>query len=167
MHDERLDPALNEFEARLATLRPAESRLVRDELMYQAGIRATSSAGTRGWLWPLATAAMTAVSVTLGVVVLTASGTDVTQRENAPPRRHAVEKDRQPAVPTVARSHPNNLSDEATRKNLDQPYSYMRLRHLVLTKGVDAMPLSAPIAAGESNAHPTSNRRALKSFLES
>ncbi len=167
MSDKPLDRELNEFEARLATLRPAEARLVRDELMYQAGVRAASSASAMKWSWPLATAASTLIAITLGVLLLTASRPNVARQEATPSASRGRAQNDKTVPAAVGRLHHAHESDDGALQKLEQPYSYGRLREIVLTEGVDAMPTAAFDSIEERHANPAGNRRLLHDLLKS
>jgi hypothetical protein len=57
---------MSDLENALKALRPAVA-LQRDQLMYRAGQQSPSR---RGWLWPVTTAAMSAVAAALGLVLI-------------------------------------------------------------------------------------------------
>ena len=70
---------MTEFEKQLAALRPAESRVNRDRLMFEAGQDAAARAGKASaslprWFWPSATAAMTVAAGFLGVLLAINAG---------------------------------------------------------------------------------------------
>jgi hypothetical protein len=58
---------LSDLEAALAALRPLPAQLDRDRLMFRAGRRSQPLR----WLWPAATALMTAATIMLAVVLVT------------------------------------------------------------------------------------------------
>ena len=76
------DPALDALAGALRGLAPRPGGLDRDGLMFRAG-RASAS---RGWTWPLATAASTAAAVALAVLLWA--------RPEPPPRVVYVQADR-------------------------------------------------------------------------
>ena len=136
MSEERLSKDEAGFEATLAGLRPATAGLDRDRVMYLAGLAAGKcrQAGTirRGawrtaWLWPCTTAA--ALLLALGAIGWMAAGPRVVERvvfveSPAPPA----------ASPSVAEIAPAGAASPWS----DAPY--LRLRELVLSAGVDAIP---------------------------
>src|SRR5579871_2417889 len=77
-HPDDFPPDLKPFEAALAGLKPARSRIDRDRLMYQMGFSAKCDerravprrSRASGFVWPLATAASLLVAVGLAAVVL-------------------------------------------------------------------------------------------------
>jgi len=125
-------------EAALASLSPAPSTVDRERMMYLAG-RASAAVGSprrparTGRLWPLATAASTLLAVTFGALLLVRGSPPVETRvvyvEAPPADGHAV-----PRQPTGPASPGDRL-----RKG---PIStdYLRMRRLVLSKGIDALP---------------------------
>jgi len=68
--EHNLPPELTSFEAKLRTESLADSRVNRDELMYQAGWAAAESARKTGWLWPTTSSVLAAsVLVLAGLLV--------------------------------------------------------------------------------------------------
>ena len=156
MSEERLNEPLRAVEAALASLAIKPTQLSRDRVIFlagQASARQSESRrdsptctplaclagerlGVRGarWFWPLSTAASLLVAVTLGGVLLLGPKSQIIERVVYVPA------DRQ--VDSVEKQDPLNLhyveSPEPPR------HDYLVLRQLILTRGVEAMPM--PVA---------------------
>ncbi len=115
-------------EAALGALRPTPSGVDRDRLMYLAGRAAGSrSQGARrrraDWLWPCATAASMLLAVGFAMMWATAE-----------PEVRIVYRDR-----TVPIEEPSQQRVEVASTLKPWRTDYLRLRHLVMTEGVDAL----------------------------
>jgi hypothetical protein len=123
-YNEELPAELKAVERALRRLQPSADRLDRDRLMYLSG-RASmpSQRNALQWLWPLSTAALLLVSLTLGGVLLSSAG------------------DRQPNQNMIATEprHDEIRSIDLAIADHD-PSSYLQLRNTVLLGGVDALP---------------------------
>jgi hypothetical protein len=125
---------LKSIEAALGGLTPAFSSIDRDRLMYLAGrssARQSSRIVRLGW--PLATAALALISVTLGSLWLAGDrgGTRIV---------YVNVKDRSEPTTAVAAAPGNELDANRDRQ------SYFQLRNVVLVRGVDALPEPAQAA---------------------
>ena len=167
-----LSPDLKSLAANLAALAPAGGVLNRDELMYRAGWEAHATPATGGatgrlvnsdhsrsvWLWPLSTAALLLVSVTLGVMIVTrepgiravyierpAQSSVEVQHPNQPIRPQAISPPDNVAQSTSPRSIPLRSGIQARAG-----HEYLTLRGRVLAFGVDALnSRSAAVTSGE------------------
>jgi len=152
MSDDELPGELKALEAALGGLKPAAGAIDRDRLMYLAGQASVEPASRIGrFAWPLATAALVAVSVTLGGRLYVVSGRlQVAQDRPAP----AVE-DRQSVVGALPRESVALATPRAQAggSSLD----YMQLRSAVLNHGVDALPgqVAQPAAKTPQGVVPT------------
>jgi hypothetical protein len=94
---------MNELETALKALQPACS-IQRDQLLYRAGQMSVSRGG---WLWPAATAGMTAVAAVLGTVLVLRPEPIPTEHvvfvpvERQAPATAAPEKRQAAAVPST------------------------------------------------------------------
>lgn len=138
MSREPLNPDLANVESVLAGLRPSRSGLDRDRLMFLAGQAAGLRRARRAaWLGAGASTAATLAACVLGVLLLQRPGTEGNhQTAHAP----AVQPE-QPNAPSWAANPPG---PRGIGESLDTEASYLELRQLVLTRGVDAMPEIAP-----------------------
>jgi hypothetical protein len=151
--DVELPEELKSIETALRQLTPLGSQLNRDRLMYMAGQasagQALSPASTTGrpwWkaaanrnLWPLATAALALVCITLGGLLISQrSDMRLVYVERTP-----TESENSSVVTAgdAARPYAFGISPVANNSN------YLELRNLVLTRGVDALP-TTPAAKG-------------------
>ena len=125
---EPLKPDLAAVEAALASLAPRPATLNRDWVMFLAGRAAAAQSGRRWtrWLWPCATAASLLLALALGV-----RG----QRPSAPAHQ----------APQVGAS-----AAPAARPG---PHTYLKLREVVLARGVDALP-EPTVSSGRGAAQP-------------
>jgi hypothetical protein len=86
--EEKLPEELKAFEAALASLTPSSDRLSRDRVMYLAGQTAVSMVHPHKkkipWAWPAAFSAMTAVAVTLAVLLVNQPKTLIAERKAIP-----------------------------------------------------------------------------------
>lgn len=144
---------LNELEARLASLTPAASRGDRDRTMYLAGFAAAEAEAAQqrlprrsgGWLWPMSTAAMALIALSLGALLVherqamtaspsapgTASPYVVSPRHGEDGGGDAPQPDNG-AVPT-------DVADNGAARSHSDAW-YPKLREQVLVEGVDALP---------------------------
>lgn len=145
---------MTELEEQLAALRPTESRLNRDRLMFEAGqamAARASDASSRlpRWFWPSATAAMTLAAGLLSVLLAI----------NAGPRETVETVVVQPPAPNSnaaavpSRDDPGfkpvdwSLEIDAIHSSL-ATRNYLHVRRIALTKGVDAL-IAGPSADSE------------------
>jgi hypothetical protein len=141
MSEERVEKELpgdlKALEAALGGLKPAAGAIDRDRLMYLAG-QASVDRGKRlaRFGWPLATAALVVISVTLGGRLYALSGRleQVAQKERSP----AVEN-RQVASGGLPRESVA-LSTPRVQTAGGGGLDYIELRSAVLSGGVDALP---------------------------
>jgi len=148
---------LSELESALASLRPPASQLQsgaeRDRLIYLAGRASVETkAAPRRRLsvlaWPLATAAMALIALSLGALLLHERQIRydllaAAQRDPSKARRPAADSDRDAAspvreIPATIGSSRNPAGREA--QGIAPLVSYLRLRGRVLREGVDALP---------------------------
>lgn len=134
--DEELPAELTALETALRELPPSLGQLNRDRLMYLAGqTSATNSpvSAQRHIAWPLATAALALISLTLGgFLIFTQRGAE-----------RVVYVDRPSVAPspaTIVASNENKPSENSQHTIPTGP-NYFELRNLVLAKGLDALPL--------------------------
>jgi len=136
MSQRKMNDELAAFEAALASLSPAESRIDRDRLMYLAGRVSGASAGAkpprggplRASLWPVATAASLLAAVTV-VAMFLGRGPRVV--EKVVYVRVDVEK---------PQPEPRRPQSSAVAGQERQPARYLELRRLIVAQGVDALP---------------------------
>lgn len=167
MSQDKMKPDLEAMEAALSSLRPAPSGADRDRLMYLAGQAATGagSADARpprtGWFWPCSTAASLLVAVTFAGMWLS----------RGEPEVRVVFRDRPVAAP-----QPPDQADEAIAADVvdaspgkSWQTDYLRLRRLVMTEGVEAMPerTATPSADVETLRWRSGFQSMLKELLES
>jgi hypothetical protein len=119
---------LDAFEAALASLSLKPAGLSRDRVMFLAGRAAAQASSSRSriatWLWPCATAASLLLAVALGGTLLL--------HGQPPSRDHEVAYNH--TSPWAA-----ELADSAQASA-----DYLRLRHLVLAEGVEALAVPSP-----------------------
>lgn len=166
MSQDRVNPDLEATQSAFSSLQPAPSRVDRDRLMYLAGqaASAASSVDVRrpraGWWWPCSTAASLLVAATFASLWLA----------RGEPEVRIVYRD-----PPVAVPQPPNEPDEAIDVVVDDASSwrswrtdYLRLRRLVMTDGVEAMPPpgAAPAADVETLRWRSGLFRTLEELLE-
>jgi hypothetical protein len=130
---ERLSDELSAVDAALRQLQPTAAGLDRDRLMYLAG-QASASANVpakarpiyKNW-WALSTATLLMLSLTLGgmlaargpsQIVINVEGSDTAQAMLA------------------VRNRPDSSSDNNA--------NYLKMRNLVVSRGVDALPIEQP-----------------------
>ncbi|MCE9556583.1 MAG: hypothetical protein K8T91_24805 [Planctomycetes bacterium] len=137
------DENLSDFERALAGLAPAEARLDRDRLMFDAGRAATSHQPAAPWFWPLATTAMAVLSLTLGVLL-------AAQRPPASPKFVQTSPATNlpivypPAVDPVKRTEPP----------VDITHGLVALRNRVLADGPEVLDRPQAGSAREAAQHP-------------
>jgi hypothetical protein len=124
MSERPLDPALTDLERALGALAPVPAALDRDRLLFEAGRRA---ARRRGWYWPGATAALALLAAGLGTALVLRAG--------PPPVERMVSI---PAAQPTPSPDPEEDPPFASRPN------YFRLREQLLTRGLEALPVSPP-----------------------
>ena len=130
MSEQNLSEEILAVERALGSLKPAPSRINRDQLMFQAG---QASAGRRSRVWPAASLVMALLAVTLGVLLLSRPAPEPRERiiyvTQVVPQREPVKP---PLEQAVAAAPEKRLA-------LGE-MSYLRLRDKVLAQGVDALP---------------------------
>jgi hypothetical protein len=159
-------PDLKAFEAALAGLVPAESRLNRDRLMYFAGAAAATSSTTQprsqlgrlpALLWPMATAALFLIAVGLGALIAMRQPTE---------RIVYIDRPAAPMNPGDAPSlaaHWPQIGSTIVADRDRSSGNYLVLREQVLRLGVGA--LDAPSRAAEPADHSDVRNRALLNQL--
>jgi hypothetical protein len=149
MSEEAFDADLKAFETLLRSLPPSAGRLNRDRLMYQAG---RLSARRRGWALPAATTALAAAVILLSGLLL--------RRPPAPAVEHVVIRTvtrevaataPQPVSPPSPAAEPREAATEPSEgdERAPLPPEALRLRDLVLSRGLDALPKSPPFVPAE------------------
>ena len=152
------DGAVQRFEAELASLAPRAVRLDRDRLMFLAGQRSASpllvAPAHRGWPWPAAFSAMSALAAGLlltlvlrsqprEVVRIVQVPAENVQAVNEPRAEGQNEPVSSPSEGVVAQSgplRPEAVADiAADRTAQSRPY-YVELRDRVLAMGLDGWP---------------------------
>jgi hypothetical protein len=146
--DAELPEELKSLEAALRQLTPAASQIDRDRLMYQAGRASVLSTGDAGVAlerqmsvmdrrqnyWPMATAVLVLLSITLGGLWLHATRSSVVYVVGEP---MAV--------------LPNEIANPAVSEVLaHRGADYLRLRNLVLAHGTNALP-ATPVSNSTSD----------------
>lgn len=159
------------LEAALRNLQPRNSRVDREQLLYQAGrSSARRELGRRrvgGWIWPVTSVLSLAGCVLLGVLYL---GTQREQRSFRPemavkqpvphqPRRKEQPRNRDvdtPRAPVAAQHpHPPHQPHQTTRPVLPDRWMasvLWRSRHPVLATSVDRLPVTT--SSGGNPAEP-------------
>jgi hypothetical protein len=131
--DEELPEELKAVEAVLQRLTPNGDSLDRDRMMYLLGrASATPRQNTLRFVWPISTAALLLISLTLGGMLLSSF---YGQRQIGP-------FDNGPIIPNAIAIKSNSgagRNADLAVVDLQQP-SYLQLRNAVLTGGVDALP---------------------------
>ena len=145
------DGVLQRFEAQLASLAPRAARLDRDRLMFLAG-QASAATGTieplrRGWAWPAAFSAMTALAAALRVMVLTHPEPRVIEKIVRVPVEVVESNEAVSAIkPSGGSLAPSNMAQPlavaaADVRTLDDKtrsgHAYVELRDRVLAMGLD------------------------------
>jgi hypothetical protein len=161
--DAELPEELKSLEAALRQLTPAAGQIDRDRLMYQAGRASVLSTGDAGVAlekqmsvmdrrqnyWPMATATLALLSITMGGLLWHATQ----------PIQRVVYVE----APSAANSElPHNEWVNAKFVNFDRGNSpvashadYFQLRNQVLTDGVDALPKSETSRSIEMKNEPS------------
>ncbi len=160
-----MKPDLEAIETALASLQPAPSGVDRDRLMYLAGRAATGGGSPdarrprAGWLWPCSTAASLLVAVTFAAMWL----------GRGEPEVRIVYRDRPVAVPEAS-EQPGEVVDDVEDGPARESWrsDYLRLRRLVMSEGVEAMPptSSGAPAAGETLRWRSGFQQTLEELLE-
>jgi hypothetical protein len=186
--EERDDQELAEqqdLERALVMLRPAASRIDRDNFLFLAG-RASAETVRPGaafgrWIWPAATCLSSVAAAVLLVLLVTRGAPDAARREsleaNADRRPvqavadSRVTSETQPVNrPVELETLPTPTADEIARA-LAAETNYPRLRSFVLAYGIDALPEPAPIGKPESGSsaddRPVTVRELLRQTLRS
>lgn len=154
MSQEPLNPELASVEAALAGLRPTPSALDRDRLMFLAGQAAGYRRARRAaWLGAGTSIAATLAACVLGVALFQQPGPERDHQTASAP----VPQSAQPDVSSWAANPPDSL---------DAGASYLELRQLVLTRGVEAMPEITPSTATKDQPPAPSARRMLDHLLD-
>lgn len=153
----KLNPELEAIERQLARLTPVAPRVDRDRLMYMAGIAAAAQPrglghiaepfglGVRRWLWPAATALMTAASLLLATMLVWQRRTyELALQSPAGSQQLAGANASQTAVvPAIATSTAPSGSAaivQVARSSVLQPKpGYLGIRYIALTHGVTAI----------------------------
>ena len=193
MFDER-EPAefklaadLAAVERQLACLTPAAPRVDRDCLMFEAGRAAEQSkfgehaereviaatqrvAGAARWVWPAATATMTAAALLLATMLVWQRGAALdVGREAKPQAAVALVIDRPGDGATRLAPRPDVST--AGWPTFQRPASgYLGVRYIALTRGVGALEPSFQAASGERgsfNDLPRTQRDMLEELLPS
>jgi hypothetical protein len=163
-HKDELAPELTALERHLREMLPRAPRVDRDRLMYAAGQAAPRApigiASTRrvarapGWMWPVATATMTAATVLLGTVL-------VWQKQP----NFIAEKDSQPpSVVKFASTSTDSETEDSARyairdrwpAGLSPESGYLGVRYIALTRGVNALPFEESSTAGNDSSRDNS-----------
>jgi hypothetical protein len=184
-----LPPELKTLAADLAALVPASGALSRDELMYRAGWEACAATEAvdfarpevhahaksvqcrrSSWLWPLSTAGLLLVSVTLAIALATRT-TEVGVVDIARPVKSTFEVEQvQHPFPIKATAFPPSIAQDAgappkpplNSAQVHLGHEYFALRGQVLAFGVDALDSRAAAATpGEQAAVEDSRYGAL------
>lgn len=138
MSEERIDPDLAPFEAALRPLAPSPSTVDRDRLMFLAGQASAQRHRIVAWTWPGMAVAATLLAGVLGVMLVVR------------PEPSVVERIVYVALPQQdARPHAPDEGPAATPPSLagspsPSAVEYLRLRRLVLARGIDAVPEPKP-----------------------
>jgi hypothetical protein len=164
MSAERIDETLLAVQSALAALRVKPPSMDRDRMMFLAGRasarpisplarRAGEGPGVRAahWLWPLATTASLLIAAILGGMLLLGAKPQTYDRVVYVPVDRPIEStvsETAPPVITVDSPEPPIRGD------------YLALRRLVLTEGVDAMPMPAANGPASPEAKPFTPRDA-------
>jgi hypothetical protein len=164
------DPLSEEDQATESLLKdfvPASSGIDRDRLMYLAGRAAAfaeagprpshrSRAAGNAWIWPAATAVMSATSLALAIALVIRPAPSIAEREGSAPPAHRQEP--QIPDPSGMRALVHDAAP-AQRTELDDPRgaerseavefagsrarNYLQQREIALNHGVDALPTAA------------------------
>jgi len=142
--EEKLQSELAAIETVLRGLTPATETIQRDRLMYLAGRASAQRASSISrFAWPLTTAALLLLSLTLGARSMLSSG----------PVERIIYVDRPAHGEQSMARLDSTMSPAASPARFQAPQgdqlNYMQLRNVVLTRGADSMP--APSASGASH----------------
>ncbi|MFO0792159.1 MAG: hypothetical protein U0805_22100 [Pirellulales bacterium] len=152
----RLTPELEAIERQLARLTPAAPRVDRDRLMYDAGVAAQprglgylaepSGLGVKRWLWPAATALMTAASLLLATMLVWQRHSyelALHQASAASEQLAAAKTPEVPAIPAIASSEQPlpaaTIHNAAWSSYLRPQPGYLGVRDIALKRGVSAL----------------------------
>lgn len=141
MSEEPIDRDLAAFEAALLPLVPSPSTVDRDRLMFLAGQAAGRRRRRGAWLWPGTALAATLLAGAMGFLLAARAQPQVVERIVYVP---SPEQNLRPPLPDEgpgadSRSVPSTPSPAVV--------DYLRLRRLVLTEGIGAVPEPAPSRA--------------------
>jgi hypothetical protein len=179
-----------ELERALALLKPASSRIDRDNFLFLAGRASVEpirpGGALRQWMWPAATLLSTLAALVLFALLITRpqSGWPVAQaRQTDAPEYVTVGKFAPAAPEKVSAGTVSEGRDAAVEGNLVQAVTsfgndgeiaaasnYPRLRSLVLAYGIEALPepTALPRPAGDSAlAEPRTERELFKLLSKS
>jgi hypothetical protein len=161
---------------------PASSGIDRDRLMFLAGRAAglaeaarpqpsptSRTNGRHAWVWPAATAVMSAVSLLLAIALFVRPASSIADRDGAPPApahnqpppqlpqadgaRVVVDSPSPVEGERVASDmRPRAASSDAVQSAGSRTRSYLRQREIALTHGIDALPESPAPAASVAGA---------------
>jgi hypothetical protein len=177
-----LTPELAALQAQLARLQPAPLTLDRDRLMFAAGRAAAESdttiaatpraAGAPRWVWPSATALMTAACLVLSLVLIWRDETPNVAVQPTDPQPAA---DKFVAEPTIEdfRSVEELTSRFASARSSKPTRGYLNVRHVALTEGVNAIANDRTANGNGDSSHeaesaePATPRDLLKDLLPS
>ena len=167
--EERLDT-----ERVLGLFAPRTPRLKRERLLaLVAGVRREVAPGSKStirfrtpWYWPAATAAMTATSLSLAVVLVVRANAEPPMRVEYQerivyqpvylPSATPAEAAKDEAVVTVPQP------SEAVVPGPSPPDDYLKSRSLALAQGVDALEFRRPLAQGSSPNSPATRDELLR-----
>jgi hypothetical protein len=167
LSDSDLPPELAALEGRLASLQPSALQLDRDRLMFAAGQAAAEAkynlvtphvGGANRWLWPSATALMTAASVMLAAMLVWKEDATSIAGPSATP---AAVEEKLVEQPTRAdfQSVDRLTSGFAVTNAYQRPKgSYLEVRHVALTEGIGAVPFNGH-SADDRHASPIDERQ--------
>jgi len=156
MSDQRMSEELAAVESALSSLDPAPTGVERDRVMYLAGRAAAGGSfdplpARAAWLWPSTTAASLLVAVAFaamwharGEPVVVYRDRPAAARQPTPPP--AERRAEQPRMATEAKQE---VQEEVENASPGAPWrtDYLRLRRLVTTRGIDALPESGSAPA--------------------
>jgi hypothetical protein len=140
MSQEPLDPELRTIEDALGRLAPARSRLDRDRLMFEAGVRSARSPARQRWVWPSIAAVLALVAMSESMVLAIRPGPRVILVQAPAPQE-------QPVSPRPVEL----LSDaEPSRSSTPEPWlpgdsASLWLKRQVLRFGLEGLPDPPPL----------------------